>query len=246
MGVRRVRKLTNRVRKVWSKNDRAQRQYRAWTDSLPVDACSVLLEQQNGRTLDGSIYYVLKELLCKDRYPDLHVRLVLATSAQYDLQAELARRGVRVDTVVRGTKAYYRALATSGFLFVDNTLPPCFVKRPGQTLVNTWHGIPLKTLGRKEVTSSPLIGNVQRCLAAADYLLMPNPRMERVMVRDYMLMGLCTARVLPLGYPRNEPFVRPRHNAIDKRSYAWLPTFRMDADAQRSTPQAIRLPCRIG
>lgn len=239
LGIACMRKAAKKVGKVCSKAERALRCYRAWTNDLPLDECAVLLEQQNGRTLDGSIYHVLKELLRKEVYPNLRVRLVVTEDAHDDAVAELDRRGVRVEMVKRGSKKYYRALATSKFLFVDNTLPPCFVKRPGQVLTNTWHGIPLKTLGRKEATSAPFIGNVQRCLALADYLLMPNPTMEHVMVRDYMLQGICRACVLPLGYPRNEPFVRPHHGEQGKRSYAWLPTFRMDAAARRSTPQAI-------
>ncbi len=236
----RVRRAVQKAKRVSSRAERNQRRYRVWVDALPLDDHGVLLEQQNGRTLDGNIYYVLRELLRADVYPDFHVLLVVTEAGQANMEAELARRGVQTKTVARGSKEYYRALATSKYLFVDNTLPPCFAKRPGQVLVNTWHGIPLKTLGRQEVTSAPLIGNVQRCLAVADYLIMPNASMERIMVRDYMLQGICGARVLPLGYPRNEPFVQRRPGREGRRAYAWLPTFRMDADSRRSTPQAIR------
>lgn len=58
------------------------------------------------------------------------------------------------------------------------------------------------------------------------------------MVRDYMLAGISSATILPLGYPRNEAFLRAGRHAYERRRYAWLPTFR-GVGAQRGEGDAM-------
>ena len=231
-----VRKLTS----LFAPHQRALRAYRGWVERLPLDPHAVLLEQQNGLTLDGSVYYILRELLSDARYAGFDVRFVVNEAHAESFPRELASRGLAVPTVVRGTSEYMRALATSTVLVTDNALPPYYVKRPGQILLNTWHGIPLKTLGRSEVLGAINVGNVQRNLALADFLLMPNPVMEERFVRDYMLRGLSKGTVVPLGYPRNEAFLGARGAAGDGcRRYAWLPTFRGVGDQRGQGASAL-------
>ena len=230
-----VRKLTS----LFAPHQRALRAYRGWVERLPLDPHAVLLEQQNGLTLDGSVYCILRELLSDARYVGFDLRFVVNEAHAESFPRELASRGLAVRTVVRGTSEYMRALATSTVLVTDNALPPYYVKRPGQTLLNTWHGIPLKTLGRSEVLGAINVGNVQRNLALADFLLMPNPVMEERFVRDYMLRGLSRGTIVPLGYPRNEAFLGARGAGDGGRRYAWLPTFRGVGDQRGQGASAL-------
>jgi len=231
-----LNKITSAANKVLlhaSQQQRVLRKYRRWLTSLPLDSRTVLLDQQNGRSLDGNVYAIMRELLTNERWSHLQVRFATTKDTDAPFSAELERRGLHVQTVRRGTYMYYYALATSAYLITNNDLPAAFVKRPGQVLLNTWHGIPLKTLGRAQVSDAPYIGNTQRGLAFADYLLIPNPAMEKRFVRDYMLEGISTATILPLAYPRNEAFLKePEIDLVHSirnglgHVYAWLPTFR--------------------
>lgn len=224
-----------RAAKLFTPRQMALRAYRRYLKRLPINPSSVLLDQQNGTTLDGNVYYLLRELLENPRYANLDVYWATTQQTNARFSKELSRRGLSVKTVRRGTRAYLHALASAHWLFCDNAFPPYFIKRKGQVLANAWHGIPLKTLGRRQASDAYLIGNVQRNLALSDYLLFPNPTMEQRMLRDYMLDGLCEATVLPLGYPRNEPFLMPRESRSN-RVYAWLPTFRSRGDDARALP----------
>lgn len=217
-----MRKLTS----LFSPHQRALRAYRAWVERVALEPRTVLLEQQNGLTLDGSIYCILRELLSYPIYDGFRLRFVAREANAAHFASELTSRGLQTEIVVRGTSDYLRALATSAVLITDNALPAYYVKRPGQMLLNTWHGIPLKTLGRSEALDLINTGNVQRNLALADFLLMPNPVMEERFVRDYMLKGLSSGTIINLGYPRNEAFLGPQHTEGRGRRYAWLPTFR--------------------
>ena len=49
--------------------------------------------------------------------------------------------------VRKNSSGYFNALTSAKYIIVNNTLPFFFTKKPEQVYVNTWHGIPLKTLG---------------------------------------------------------------------------------------------------
>jgi CDP-glycerol glycerophosphotransferase len=77
---------------------------------------------------------------------------------------ELVRRGAPVEhlwvvrdgrtavpaagrAVVHGSHAWYEALARSRYVLTNTHLPPWFERRPGQRVVQTWHGTPVKRIG---------------------------------------------------------------------------------------------------
>ena len=118
-----------------------------------------------------------------------------------------ARREFRRDRTVRfvksGSPAYYRALATSGYLISNATFPPQFSKRTGQIYLNTWHGTPLKHMGYDMVDGAFGTANIVRNFVSADYLLAANSFMARQMYeRAYKLDGIFQGRMLLAGYPR--------------------------------------------
>lgn len=228
--------MLKRVFSLLSAQKRALRAYRNWVERLPISQNSILIDQENGLSLDGSMYYLMRELLTKPEYGGYSVYFAVAQENKDEFERRLEDRGLSPVLVVRGTKEYLYALATAKYLLTDNTFPTYMVKREGQVLLNTWHGIPLKTLGRSEKTDLTKCGNVQRNLALADYLLFPNQNMERLFMRDYMLEGLCSARIIRCGYPRNEAFFASQGRADGIRRYAWLPTFRGVGEGRGKEP----------
>ncbi|MEU1617833.1 CDP-glycerol glycerophosphotransferase family protein [Streptomyces sp. NPDC005722] len=50
--------------------------------------------------------------------------------------------------VVLHSAAWYEALARARYVVTNTHLPPWFVRRPDQTVLQTWHGTPLKRTGR--------------------------------------------------------------------------------------------------
>ncbi|MCB6423253.1 CDP-glycerol glycerophosphotransferase family protein, partial [[Clostridium] scindens] len=60
------------------------------------------------------------------------------------------------------SKAYQMALATSEILVNNVTFPPYFIRRDEQVYLNTWHGTPWKTLGKKMKNGIQDMSNIQR------------------------------------------------------------------------------------
>ena len=54
----------------------------------------------------------------------------------------------RLSFVAFRSRAYFRALARSRTVITNVTFPGELHQRPDQTYVNTWHGTPLKKMGR--------------------------------------------------------------------------------------------------
>ena len=53
--------------------------------------------------------------------------------------------------------------------------------------MNTWHGTPIKSLGRKIKNDALNIGNPQRNFLTADYILFTNEYTKWHMLEDYMM-----------------------------------------------------------
>lgn len=234
-------KITRRMKKIkalFRKLNRGllqRKRYLAYREKFPVDGKTVLLESQHGRSLDGNVYAVLEELCKNEAYGDLTL-YVSATSENCNKFCRLLReKGMaRVKVVCHGTYAYFKVLATAGYLVNDNTFIYCFIKRDEQVYLNTWHGTPLKTLGKQSKSEYFSIGNAQKTFLDADYVLYPNRFTMERMIADYMVDNIGQFTPLLGGYPRNAVFfnreegekLREKYGLAGKTAYAYLPTWR--------------------
>ncbi|MFQ6172036.1 CDP-glycerol glycerophosphotransferase family protein [Oryzobacter sp. R7] len=145
-----------------------------------------------------------------------------------------------VELVTRGSTAYLRALATARYWVDNQTFPGYVRKRPGQRYLQTWHGIPLKKMGRDVPGGKPVPLHPDRGVGAWDLLCVPNPYFEKVFVPAFGT----TAELVRYGTPRNDPLVDGSLTREDARAaldvppharvVAYVPTFR------ESSPGATR------
>lgn len=196
---------------------------------------AILLEAQHGQSVDGTVFAMLLVLAKEEAFREYTLYLTVAKNKRKSIEARLKSAGLtRVKTVVRGSCRYFKILATARYLINDTTFIFNFVKRDEQVYLNTWHGTPLKTLGKSVKGEAHTIGNIQKNLLAADYLLFPNEFTMEHMVRDYMLENIGQGEVWLSGYPRNGVFfdeeqrgrIRKRYELDGKTVYAFLPTWR--------------------
>ena len=211
--------------------------YNSFYERERLDFSRILLESRSGRALESNILSILKELQ-KEEYRQFSPILSVHKSVRTEIEKKLRQNGIRrVHLTATGSVDYYRELARAGYLVNDTTFPGRFVKKKGQVYLNTWHGTPLKKMGRDNRPESLSMGNVLRNLLDSDYLVFPNRFMEEKMAGAYMLNELYRGTVLREGYPRNDIFRRkpdlsPKKSAgwEAKKLYMYLPTFRGLAD----------------
>ena len=135
---------------------------------------------------------------------------------------------------VRSIK-YIWLLATSSFIVTNSRVPTYFSKRTKQTLVNTWHGTPIKTLGASMMSGIKDIGRNQNQFLMSDFLIFPNEFTKNVMYSDFVLNNLYRGRDILQAYPRNEPFsysfqkrldLRNKLGVNNKKLIIYMPTWR--------------------
>lgn len=114
-------------------------------------------------------------------------------------------------TVLAGTRAHYEALSTARAIVSNTGLQDWFVKRDGQTYVQTWHGSPLKRVGLD--IEAPTFERGRRRMEALrqdaatwNLLLSQSPFTTPILRRAFDYAG----EVVELGYPRNDRLHGPR------------------------------------
>ena len=155
-----------------------------------------------------------------------HVWVLASARENPTVVREFARsRSVRF--VRPGSFAYFRVLATAGFLVNNATFPPEFGKRAAQVYVNTWHGTPLKRMGYDIGDPATRVGNVVRNLLSADFLLSASPFMTEYMYeKSHRLGQIYRGQIIQEGYPRidrqfmDAPAVAAVRAGIEERGVA--------------------------
>lgn len=152
---------------------------------------------------------------------------------------ELARRGTGLDLVVsvvdrsvlvpagarpvvRWSREWIELLGRSRYLITNAMLPRFVAARPGQVVVQTWHGSPLKRIGhdRRDVDFADWRHRRQLLVArdSWDLLLSQSPFCTSTLRTAFHYDGA----VLEVGYPRNDILVAPGADEVRRRTRAQL------------------------
>lgn len=217
---------------------RAKCDYIKYYEELPIEENVILLESQSATKVDGNIYAILKYITSDEKYKDYKIYLSSWGRYMKKIRPILKTGEIKnVKLVLYASDEYVRLLASAKYLINDATFPNYYIKKEGQIYLNTWHGTPLKAMGRS-VHNDVFFGNVQKNLVSSDYLLYPNVFTKNVMIRDYMLENISSGSYVLGGYPRNEVFfndtareiLRGQLGLSGKRVYAYMPTWRGTVD----------------
>lgn len=204
---------------------------RCWK-KMSIKDNRILFESRTGKEFAANLWYLLQEILSED--VDYDIGILVAKGYQEQIEKKFRQAGIsNVTFVTVYSAAYYRWISTAKYLFVDTSMERVYVKREGQILVNTWHGTPLKKMGRDENTSAYAIWNIQRNFLISDYLLYPSDAMCDLMMEAYQIGPLYQGTVLLEGYPRNSVFfggeqahIRERLGLVGKQIIMYMPTWR--------------------
>jgi len=167
------------------------------------------------------------------RRPDLRVAWAVADAA--------ATVPPGAEPVLVRSRAWYDLLARAGHIVTNIELERWFRRRPGQQILQTFHGYPSKTMGlglwrSRGLLPSHLEQQLDHTSRTWNALLTPHPDMNRHYRDQYDYDG----RILALGYPRDDVLVGPdakriraetRHRlgiAPGQRAVLYAPTWRDD------------------
>lgn len=202
---------------------------------LDIDEKLVLLEGGQGSNINGNMFSMLREINSNARFSEYKTVFVVTENTLIKARERMKFYGFdRVILAVRDSADYCRYLATAKYIMTDNSFPPYFNKRAGQVFLNTWHGTPLKTLGKSDKSNLASLANIQKNYLMSDYALFPNEFTKNVFMQDYDLENIFAGKSLIANYPRNYVFynkeqgedMKKRLGYEDKFLVGYLPTWR--------------------
>ncbi|ACY96795.1 bifunctional glycosyltransferase/CDP-glycerol:glycerophosphate glycerophosphotransferase [Thermomonospora curvata] len=195
---RRIRAAEQDVRRRLGSQKTKQAVYNRLLVRLPIRKGTAVFESRMGACYAGNPRYIYEELRRSGR-PIRVVWSYAGSPRGFPRDARLVRRG---------SWAYHLALARAEFWVDDHGFPGGLRKRRGTTYLQTWHGSAFKRMG----LDHPELKRAGRA-EQARFARMTG-RFDRFLVRsrhdvDTLARGLGVApdRLLPVGYPRNDPLV---------------------------------------
>jgi CDP-glycerol glycerophosphotransferase len=162
---------------------------------------SILFESFQGKVIGDNPYAIFSEVL--SRNPSFELLFTVNSKTK----APEGARGVR-----HGSIAWLKALATSRVLVNNTNFPGYFRKREGQRYIQTWHGTPLKRLGRDIVDVVPTgsyLRMMDREASYWDFLVSPSSYCTEIFPSTFGYRGT----ILETGYPRNDILVNQASKA---------------------------------
>lgn len=225
----RVKKV-NRLIERGIKNNKYIKAYKS-----PVNEKAFLLEAGQGKTINGNVFALLRYIRSEAEFDDYTVYLTVTEDVRESAEKRLSKYCINNVTLVeRNDDDYKRALGSFKYLITDNSFPAYLNKRKEQVYINTWHGTPLKALGRTDLENSASLANVQANMLKADYLLHPNAFTKNIMMKDYMVERLFKNKTVVIDYPRNDALYKQeykeeilsKYGLEGKRLIAYMPTWR--------------------
>lgn len=203
-------------------------------ESMSVRPDVIFLESKHGADVAGNIFAIIRELT-KEEYKGFKVYLALEEGL-FDTYTKMFTKYQiqNVTFVPMKSTQYLEMLASAKFLVTDTSFPTYYIKKEDQVYLNTWHGTPLKAMGRIVPEREYGLGNVQRNFLIADYLLYQNEFSKDIFLKDYMIDQVYKGTVLLSGYPRNCAFfathryeeIRSECGLTDMQVMVYMPTWR--------------------
>ncbi len=222
--------------------------YTEYYEKLSVDENIVFFQSYGADSVYGNPFYILRELCRNPEYKNFKIYVAAREQTEESIQAIFEKNGWSgIKTVIFSSDEYCKILATAKYLINNAALPSYFIKKDEQIYLNTWHGTPLKTLGRQMRSAPNEIGNSQRNMIMSDYLLYPNKFTFDVMRRDYMLDNFYKGKYIVSGYPRNEAFfdeesrqrIRQENDLEGKKVIVFMPTWKGSLNNKNNDEQIV-------
>jgi len=173
--------------------------YVRFSAEVPLDKGIVFYETMSGDRMNDNPYAIFKYLRSHPEYGSfLHVWSLGEHGTIPDEFAGLED----VVFAPRGTLSYVYYLAAAGHIICNAILPEYLTRREGQRYLNTWHGIPYKTLGRNAARARFGSATGLGTFLKATHVVTPCEFMTNALLSSYSMSGASTALIAETGYPR--------------------------------------------
>lgn len=184
--------------------------------NLPIENDTILFETFHGKSMTDNPYALFLEIVKRDKEARCKFIWVLNHNPSMDIQAKRFEGLDNLIFVKLGSDDYIKYLATAKYLINNTSFPPYFVRRKEQKYLNTWHGTPLKTLGKDMKGTMGQHKNLSRNFLQTTHILSPNKFTGDILVKSHDLDGIYQGKIIEEGYPRVDLITNTNANKYKK------------------------------
>lgn len=171
--------------------------YAEYYETLDIDNKIVLFESFLASTISGNPYAILAYMLRKG------YDLTYVVAIQKDTAIpESLKFNKNIIFITRGSDAYLRYLCRAKYLINNVSFPYYFTRKEGQIYLNTWHGTPMKTLGKDIKNPFQDHANVARNFLQATHIISQNRYTSEILLDRYDVKNMFSGKIAETGYPR--------------------------------------------
>lgn len=228
-----------------NKGFRIRAAYSKCLEKYPVDKHMILYESYHGQNFTGNPFAIFLELIQHEDFT--HFTHVIVVNQMNPLVESFSKKP-NVKIIAVHDPNYIRYLATAKYLINNTSFPFYFVKREEQVYINTWHGTPLKTLG-KDIKNAGMSDhkNIQRNLLQTDLLVSPNQFTYEKLLTSHDIKEIFSGKIADIGYPRVDlTFAANREDVLeflgiplDKKVVLYAPTWRGTVGKETDTSKKL-------
>lgn len=192
-------------------------QYVRYYKKNAVDENMIFYCSHYGSGMLCSPYAIFRTLMQSEDFCKYRHIWQINDSAERALLAQEYAAYDNVEFVGKNSSGYFDAVTSAKYIVNNVTLPYYFTKKPEQVYVNTWHGIPLKTLGYDTPDGKYSVRNTMHNFLQTDYIISPCRFTTRIFLDSYKLRGIYSGKITECGHPRNDLILHTdRDYIVDK------------------------------
>lgn len=172
--------------------------YTEYYENLDIIDNTILFESFFGDTVSCNPYALLCNFLKDSKFKN-YTFIVILNNVE---NIPLGLKDPRIIFIKRQSDGYLRYLASAKYLINNVSFPFYFIRKEGQYYLNTWHGTPLKTLGKDIRNPFMDYANVARNFLQATHIISQNRYTNDILLEKYNIKDLYSGKIADTGYPR--------------------------------------------
>lgn len=201
--MKKLRKLKKIFKKLFSKKFIKLKLVAFYYKFQKVKKNIIVYESFFGRGVTDNPYAIFNSFMADSSFSKYKHYWVIDNFRDNKIIIKKYKKLKNVYFIKHNSLKYIRLLCSSKYLINNVTFPSWFIKKDEQVYINTWHGIPLKTLGYDMPNGNLEVSNTVRNFLMTDYLISPNEFMTDLYLNSaFKLREIYRGKIITNGYPR--------------------------------------------
>jgi len=175
--------------------------YTEYYERYNIQENIILYESYHGGSFSCNPYAMFQTIYNDERFDSYRHVWVINDKNQIP---EMLKHDSNIVFIKRNCDLYMRYLAKAKYLINNVSFPEYFIRKEGQLYLNTWHGTPIKTLGKDIKDDFFAHKNATRNFLQASHLISPNSFTTKILTDNFDINDIYTGIVAQTGYPRQD------------------------------------------